>query len=85
MKAKGEIEEIADKLYGEYAGYHKASFVNGYTQCQLDMADKKYTEEDIGKALFKGFDYCLDNMTEDSSEITQDNVQDFINSLESYE
>ena len=34
MKTKGEIEVIADKLYGEYAGYHKASFVNGYTQCQ---------------------------------------------------
>ena len=44
--------------------------------------DKKYTEEDIVKALFKGFYYCLDNMTEDSSEITQENVQDFINSLD---
>ena len=47
MKTKGEIEVIADKLYGEYAGYHKASFVNGYTQCQLDMVkDVEYWQSE---------------------------------------
>ena len=30
MKSEEEIEEIANKIYGEYTGYHKASFVNGY-------------------------------------------------------
>jgi len=28
MKTKEEIEVIAEKEYGEYVGYHKASFVN---------------------------------------------------------
>ena len=39
MKTKEEIEDIVNKEYGEYAGYHKASFTNGYTKCQEDMAD----------------------------------------------
>lgn len=73
------LEQI-DEYGGEIAS-HVSIFSDAYTQCQEDVADKKYTEEDIVKALFKGFDYCLDNMTDDSSEITQDNVQDFINSL----
>lgn len=103
MKTKEEIKELAKKKFnGTYYPYSRQGYIDGYTQCQedmakdveywqsesdhwyqqaIDMADKKYTEEDIVKALFKGFDYCLDNMTKDSSEITQDNVQDFISSL----
>jgi hypothetical protein len=57
MKTQEEIEKLA-RIYenynpndseiaqaesgGCYHGYKK-----GYTQCQEDMADKKYTEEDI--------------------------------------
>jgi hypothetical protein len=26
-------------------------YIKGYTQCQEDMADKKYTEEDIREAI----------------------------------
>jgi hypothetical protein len=37
MKSKEEIEDIANKEYGEYAGYHKASFTKGYTKCQEDI------------------------------------------------
>jgi hypothetical protein len=50
--------------------------------------EKKYNESDIIKALFKGFDYCLDNMDDGefdnyvSSEITQDNIRDFLKSLD---
>ncbi len=54
MKTQKEIEEIADKLYSEYAGYHKASFTSGYTRCQEDMANKQYTEEDMRNALNVG-------------------------------
>ena len=40
MKTKEEIEDIVNKEYGEYAGYHKASFTNGYIKCQEDMANE---------------------------------------------
>ena len=47
MKNKEEIEEIANKLYGEYTGYHKTSFVNGYKQCQEDMTkDVEYWQSE---------------------------------------
>ena len=56
MKSKEEIEQLANE-YGYASAYskeeHKA-FINGYTQCQEDMADKKYTEEDI-KMYIKAF------------------------------
>ena len=31
-----------------------SAYNNGYTQCQKDMADKKYTEEDIKNAINVG-------------------------------
>ena len=46
MKSEEEIEEIANKIYDEYTGYHKVSFVNGYMQCQKDMA-KELEQVDI--------------------------------------
>lgn len=61
MKSKEEIEGLAikhahlkpnfDRVEEEYynIGAINAyeSFIKGYTQCQEDMADKKYTEEDM--------------------------------------
>jgi hypothetical protein len=49
MKTKEEIEQLAFKTYGDTL--LKGSFIHGYTQCQEDMADKKYTEEDIREAI----------------------------------
>ncbi len=40
MKTQEEIEEIVNEVYGEYSGYHKASFTSGYTQCQEDMTEQ---------------------------------------------
>ena len=52
MKSKEEIEQLAKEEYGDYL--HNPFFTaapmgytKGYTQCQEDMADKKYTEQDI--------------------------------------
>jgi len=53
MKTKQEIEQLAFKNYGDTL--LKGSFIHGYTQCQEDMADKKYTEEDIRHIIYKGF------------------------------
>ena len=57
MKSKEEIEQLA-KIYVEsdikknplYGQFHK-TYTDGYTQCQEDNADIKYTEEDIRKAF----------------------------------
>jgi len=46
MKTKEEIETIANDFVS--LAFNKQDlydgFINGYTQCSLDMADKKYTE-----------------------------------------
>jgi len=66
MKTQEEIEELADKYsaLGQGAGltYREAKLENiayrrGYEQCQEDMADKKYTEEDDIKEM--ALDYII--------------------------
>ena len=58
MKSKEEIEQLAEqyivwKLMDEaHASY--IAFQDGYTQCQEDMADKRYTEEDLMSAFNAG-------------------------------
>jgi len=32
-------------------------FIDGYTQCQKDMADKKYTEQDMLNAAKYGYEF----------------------------
>lgn len=46
IKAKAYAESI-----GNEDGTSAYDYVMGYTQCQEDMADKKYTEADIRKAI----------------------------------
>ena len=62
MKTKEEIEQLAEdfttKDHGHYHYRGKDCFVRGYVdgyiQGQEDMANKKYTEEDIRKAINVG-------------------------------
>ena len=57
MKTKEEIEQMALEYSVKLNNSDDAiefGFVEGYTQCQEDMADKKYTEEDMLKAFEKG-------------------------------
>ena len=65
MKSKEEIERLAEKQYPIEIGgsmwipntndikraNEQEGYIKGYTQCQEDMADKKYTEEDIREAI----------------------------------
>ena len=51
MKTKEEIDELYHKYWDDFSSeyddnLHYYSFVEGYLQCQEDMADKKYTEGD---------------------------------------
>ena len=88
MKELEEIKELAEKVYREFPSEPKdviwhfnrdinchrkrKAFVKGYNQCQEDMADKKYTEDDLKKAM----NYA--------SQITNNKmkyIEDYINSL----
>jgi hypothetical protein len=60
MKTKEEIEQLAFKSYGD--GFLKCSFIHGYTKCQEDMADKKYTEEDMIDAIIYGSSLTTSNV-----------------------
>jgi len=54
MKTQEEIviqaKDYAESI-GNVDGTSAYDYVMGYNQCQQDMADKKYTEEDIKKAI----------------------------------
>ena len=52
MKTKEEIEQLAESKFNvAYQPYSKRGYIEGYTQCQEDMIDKKYTEEDMRAAM----------------------------------
>jgi hypothetical protein len=55
MKTKEEIEQLADEWLAETPikewGGVENGFIIGYQKCQEDGKDKKYTEEDIIKAI----------------------------------
>ena len=55
----------------------KMGFINGYTQCQEDMADKNYTKEDIENTFNSGKGYGVpDNIKDFNSFINSLNKQD---------
>jgi len=62
MKTKEEIEQLAERYADGYsteeAHASYIAFQDGYTQCQEDMADKKYTKAQM-KACF--YHNCIDN------------------------
>ena len=76
MKTKEEIEQLAFKSYGDTL--LKGSFIHGYTQCQEDMADKKYTEEDMYNCWQTAFTDAMNIREKDYKPIW---FSDFINSL----
>ena len=56
MKSKEEIEQLAEKstigvlpshLDYRFIEVYKQFYIDGYNQCQEDMANKKYTEEEV--------------------------------------
>lgn len=59
MKTKEEIEQLAEQYLNirlpknGHNGYIDA-YIKGYTQCQEDSKDKKYTLRDIEKAFLEG-------------------------------
>lgn len=90
MKTQEEIRKMAESQYGTEIGSIRGSnpydleadrkngYMTGYTQCQEDMADKKYTEEDMLKCWNTAF---TDAMNIDSETYKPIFYSDFINSL----
>jgi len=61
MKTSQEIsllanEEYKDNLHNPFFTAAPMGYIKGYAQCQEDMSDKKYTEEDLLKAIEKARD-----------------------------
>lgn len=52
MKTQEEIEQLAEQWCTNVSSSEKLAYKDGYTQCQEDMADKKYTEEDVINLMF---------------------------------
>ena len=76
MKSKEEIEELAAREYWN-SNTESRSFIKGYTQCQKDMTDKRYTKEDLENAFNSGKGYGVpDNIKDFNSFINSLNKQD---------
>jgi ribosomal protein L20 len=81
MKSKEKIEQLAENSSevqeATYTLQHKITYqhgyIDGYTQCQEDMSDKKYTEEDVRKCWILATNYALNQ--------SNINLRSFINSL----
>lgn len=63
MKTQQEIKQMAKDFADDAHGSPTATFLEkgykaGYTQCQEDMADKRYTEEDIRKVIDETLKAC---------------------------
>lgn len=92
MKTKEEIEQLAEQ---EFDSNEKNidefnAFKKGYTQCQQDNSDKKYTEEDIKKAYNEGYrdaeahsiEFPYKDGNVDNRDISEfNNAEYYINSL----
>jgi hypothetical protein len=83
MKTKEEIEQLTEKLYPispnpnqMIEGFERVAYKKGYLQCQEDMVDKKYTEEDMREC----WRACL-NFNKPAGLDSGINYSDFINSL----
>ena len=77
MKDKIEIEQLAERYADGYsteeAHASYIAFQDGYTQCQEDNNDKKYTEDDLHNLLRARRQLY--------SHTDKNVVRDFINSL----
>ena len=76
MKTPEEIQKIAEKEMMGMEG--RFGFEAGYEKCQEDMADKKYTEEDMLFAFVHGGTKFEENKDADT---LAKNFKELINSL----
>ena len=84
MKSKEEIEQLANEwtngIDESYKVLLKAVYIKGYTQCQNDTADKKYTKQDLINAIQYGIDLEAGNIKFDYKKYP-DSFTQYIDSL----
>jgi hypothetical protein len=51
MKTQEEIEQLFKKWCNNVSSSERLAYIDGYTQCQEDMAEKKYTERQLRDAM----------------------------------
>jgi hypothetical protein len=83
MKTKEEIERLAkeeykDNLHNPFFTAAPMGYIKGYSQCQEDMADKKYTLEDL-KETFRQSRQA--KIFEKGMPPVWESFEDYINSL----
>ena len=81
MKTKEQIEQLAieeykNNLHDPFFAAAPMGYIKGYTQCQEDMADKKYNLDDMKKACACGIDFVCEEGLNDFQPFA-----DLINSL----
>jgi len=54
MKTLKQIKRLSKKYWSKQP-YNEDAYVIGYNQCQKDIIDKKYTNEDMSYVICKGF------------------------------
>jgi hypothetical protein len=85
MKIKEEIEKLAneeykDNLHNPFFTAAPMGYIKGYTKCQEDNKDKKYTEEDLINFAHFYFQENF-NSTIQTCKSTQQILQEWFNSL----
>ncbi len=83
MKTPEEIQSLAHKFVSKDGrfektplnqttwGFAERGFIEGYTKCQEDNSNKKYTEEDLRKAIFLSATSDTDFIPDRCDEIIQ--------------
>jgi phage terminase large subunit-like protein len=86
MKTKQEIEQLAEQ-YWDKQPYNEDAYFEGYTQCQEDNKDKKYTEEPLKEmSLNEAIEFLKQNHKESVkvtlSEDERNDINDFFKNYE---
>ena len=70
MKSKEEIEQLAESIYGKgKVEDYEEGFIDGYTQCQEDMADKPFNNFYLRLKSFVSNVQVNDPMSEEEKEM----------------
>ena len=69
MKSKEELEQLAESIYGKgKVEDYEDGFVDGYTHCQKDNKDEKYTKEQLISVYWDAYNegkYSTDKTAEE--------------------
>ena len=78
-----KVKAVDNYIREKHTQEECVGFIDGYEKCQEDMADKKYTEEDMLKCWEKAMDiaHCTDDFPMGNNNFKYPTFEDFINSL----